>query len=764
MEKKAIPFVLALYALVFAIGVGLSVTLYRDSAILNEDTVKYLDNGIAMYAGIAALRGHIATQESILYEYYATTGSPVFKTRWEDNQRAIDDSWAVLSNQFGRYPRTDVVTQVIAEIRSLSGALERTLNDVPIDWDRAREILEQVTEKSLIASTSLSTLSDDLQQRMHEYRNQVENRIGMVNTSARYYIGAILVIAVLAGLFLSAYLSGVRERQRLAMFVEKNPNPVLRLTRTGDVEYVNPGAWATLMALGVPAEAPLSLLPQDVRERVRNLTAQSSDWAHWQYTVLGRDYEANVHWLRDFKVFHVYLRDISERVRAERRLEHMAFHDPVTDLPNRRRFLSDIQTSLELGEQGAVLLIGIERTQRIIDSMGHGIADRLYQILSRRLTEIVADFGGGYVTAHVYRYEGEIFGVSLTNPATSGTASQLAMDIVTRFGDPLLVDQYELFLGASIGCCHYPADGQDAISLISRADQALQQVKGGGGGFHAYASGLSAAARERLSLENHLRHALERGELSLAYQPQVAFADGAVAGVEALLRWEHPVFGSLPPGKFIPLAEETGLIQPIGEWILRTACHQAKAWRDGGMPWIRIAVNLSARQFITRDIIKTISDALNHSGLPPQYLEVEITETLAMQDVPHSIEMLRDLKALGVCIALDDFGTGYSSLAYLRQLPLDRLKIDRSFVCNIEQDAGDALLVRSIIDLGHNLGLKVIAEGIESQNQYDFLNRIGCDEAQGFLFCRPIRGAEVESFIGQQGDTSGKRMPIRLSS
>ncbi|MDT8388090.1 MAG: GGDEF domain-containing phosphodiesterase [Thiogranum sp.] len=536
---------------------------------------------------------------------------------------------------------------------------------------------------------------------------------------------------------------------------------MLRLTRTGSIDYVNPGAWATMMALGIPVDAPLMLLPSDVKRRLEHMIEQDSDWGHWQYAVITRNYEANVHHLKDFGTFHVYLRDITERVLAERRLEHMAFHDPVTDLPNRRRLVADIQQAIEKAAEGSVLLVTIERTQRIIDSMGHGIADRLYQVLSRHLAQIVMAFAGTAKSASVYRYEGEVFGVLLQDPCSPGAASQLALQIVAGFNEPLYVDGYELFLGAGIGSSRYPVDGQDAISLISCADQALQQVKGAGGGFRAYESGLSALARERLMLENHLRQALERGELELVYQPQVALSSGSIIGAEALLRWNHPVMGLLPPSKFIPLAEESGLIIPIGEWILRQACFQAQAWNRGAASPIRIAVNLSARQFISKDIIRTIAETLEQSGLPPQYLEVEVTESLAMDDVPHSIDQLRELKALGVGIALDDFGTGYSSLAYLRQFPLERLKIDRSFVSNVERESGDAILVRSIIELGHSLGMQVIAEGIESQGQYAFLREAGCDEAQGFLFSRPVGPAAFQQLI-RSGPALSRILPAVL--
>lgn len=563
-----------------------------------------------------------------------------------------------------------------------------------------------------------------------------------INELVVFFFITVFLAVSLAVYFLNLRLTGIQVRHRLALFVERNPNPVLRLTRSGEVDYVNPGALSTLVALGSPSRAPFELLPIDYRMRLASLTEQGTDWALWQYAALERDYEAMVYYLKDIEAFHVYLRDVTEHMTAERRLVHMAFHDHLTGLPNRRRFGADIEAAVAGGEDGVVLLVSIERMQGVVDSVGHDVADQLMQELAKRLQQVVLECSAYCHEAGVYRYEGEVFGILLPRVESPGMTTRLAMKLIARFNEPLTVGYCELFLGISVGSCRYPADAQDVISIVSQADQALQKAKKIGNGYHAYEAELSIAAKERLTLENHLRHALERDELELVYQPQVALSSGRIVSAEVLLRWKHSSFGFIPPERFIPIAEESGLILPIGEWMLRTACTQVQVWRTAGMPPVRIAINISVKQFISKDLISILTDVLNQTGLPPQDLELEITETVAMDDVPYSVEMLRSLKVLGVQIALDDFGTGYSSLAYLRQLPLDKLKIDRSFVSNIENDLGDATLVRSIVDLGHSLNLKVIAEGVESQWQLEFLKKIGCEEAQGYFYSRPV-GADV---------------------
>ncbi len=750
MKKRALPHIMALYVVVFVVGVVWPVSIYKDSSVLHDQTIALMDEGISINSQLASLRSAIATQESILYEYFATLDHVAYNAHWEESQSAIEAQWAVVRESFPGNPRIAAFEYGQARVRSLNSELGQALQAARIDWDSARAILGQISQQVLFINTGLTEFADEIQARMHARGGQAHDKISFINETVIYYGISFVVVALLAGYFLTIHLTGVRERRRLAMFVERNPSPVLRLKRSGEVDYFNPGAWATLMAQGATADMPLALLPADNYTRLSRLIGEGTDWALWQYVALERNYEAVVHYLKDSDVFHVYLRDVTDRITAERRLEHMAFHDQLTDLPNRRQFVADIQQAVASKEDGVVFLVSIERMQRVVDSVGHDVADRLFQVLAKRLQQVVLECSGGCQNTSVYRYEGEIFGILLTHIASTGMPSQLAMELIARFNEPLTVDYFELFLGVSVGSCHYPADTQDAVSIISKADQALQQAKMNGGGFYVYEPALSTVAKERLTLENHLRHALERGELELAYQPQVALNSGQIVSVEVLLRWRHTVSGLIPPERFIPIAEETGLILPIGEWMLRTACLQAQAWRNAGLPSIRIAINLSVRQFISKSLIGTLTDVLTQTGFPPQDIELEITESVAMDDVPYSIEMLRTLKALGVGIALDDFGTGYSSLAYLRQLPLDKLKIDRSFVYNLENDQRDATLVRSVVDLGHSLNLKVIAEGVETQAQLGYLRKVGCEEAQGYYFSRPVSADAFEQLLQER--------------
>ncbi len=531
-------------------------------------------------------------------------------------------------------------------------------------------------------------------------------------------------------------------------FVEKNPAPVLRLNREGRVSYANPGARATLVSLGAPAEAFHLLLPEDAAMRLQQLAQSGTEIAYWQYPALGREYETAVFHLADAEIFHAYLRDVTAHREAERRLLYLTRHDPLSGLPNRRYFVEEIDALIARGEPCVVALLGINRLRHIVAGVGHGMADRLLQTVARRLEETLATCTELCTGTRLYRFEGAVYGLLLPCPGEAELPRRLAARLVRSFETPVQVDSQGFFLGISMGASGFPADGNDAITLISHADSALQRAKEGNGEhYRAYDRALSDEARERLALENDLHDALKRDELSLLYQPQVDIVTHRIVGAEVLLRWQHRTLGVVLPSRFIPIAEETGLIVPIGEWVLRAACAQARVWRDAGLLDFSIAVNLSARQFMAPGLAGCIADILAASGLPEQALELEITESLAMEDVTHSIQTMNELKQLGVRIAMDDFGTGYSSLASLRRLPIDKLKVDQSFVRNLEHDAGDATLVRAIVELGHNLGMRVIAEGVESFGQTAFLRGMGCEEAQGFYISPPLDAAALTTML-----------------
>ena len=454
--------------------------------------------------------------------------------------------------------------------------------------------------------------------------------------------------------------------------------------------------------------------------------------------------------------FIAVIQDISETKRAAEALKQseeqfrvLAHYDILTGLPNRALFYDRLTQALAQARRNrwwlAVMFIDVDRFKNVNDTFGHAAGDQLLKQVSARLVECVR------IEDTVGRLSGDEFAVVLSRLAAPGDAGTVAKKIVEQFNRPFQLEGTELFVTGSVGITVFPTDTVDQDTLIRNADVAMYQAKERGRNtYQFYTSEMNRRTREMLNLEGELRRALERDEFVLHYQPKVSLTTGRVTGVEALLRWRHPERGLVPPSDFIPLLEETGLVVQAGEWVLHAVCRQLIAWRARGIRIVPIAVNLSARQFLAPDLGQSIRSVLEQHAIAPELLEVEITESAIMSDTEEANRTLEYLDALGVRSAIDDFGTGYSSLGYLKRFPLGALKVDRSFVSDITTDADDAHITQAVISMAHSLGLKVIAEGVETAAQLEFLLRYGCDEVQGFLFARPIPGDECAEAIADE--------------
>jgi len=430
-------------------------------------------------------------------------------------------------------------------------------------------------------------------------------------------------------------------------------------------------------------------------------------------------------------------RDITERKQAEEKIQFLATHDVLTGLPNRSMFSQllnyAIQTAQRYQRQFAVLFIDLDRFKIINDTLGHDAGDQLLQEIAARLKQSLR------TVDVVGRLGGDEFVILIEEVNDSNNVASVAHKLLTGIMKPITLMGQESRITASIGICMYPKDAKDEQSLMKNADIAMYLAKEEGkNNYQFYSADIQSKSLEHLSIETNLRYALERNELSLQYQAKVDFKTNMITGVEALLRWQSPYLGSITPTQFIPVAEETGLIVPIGRWVLKTACAQNVAWQKQGLPSVCMAVNLSLRQLMDDSLIDDIRTALNDSGMAPNLLELEITESMVMHNPAHIISILAKIKSMGVRLAIDDFGTGYSSLAKIKHFPVDTIKIDRSFVRNIPQDVEDKAITEAIIAMGKTLSLTVVAEGVETEEQMNFLKEHSCDEMQGFYFSKPV--------------------------
>jgi diguanylate cyclase (GGDEF)-like protein/PAS domain S-box-containing protein len=445
------------------------------------------------------------------------------------------------------------------------------------------------------------------------------------------------------------------------------------------------------------------------------------------------------------------IRDVTERKQFEETIQNMAYHDQLTGLPNRLLLIDRFNQILARGQRyklyAAFFFLDLDRFKVVNDTLGHAMGDTLLKAVGERLKQCIRE------SDTVARIGGDEFTILLQDIKRAEDVPKVAEKIFSIFDAPFDLKGQELFVTTSMGVSIYPIDGNDSECLFKNADIAMYRAKSEGrNNYQLYTPAMNVKATERLTLENKLRKAIENEEFLLHYQPQVDINTNELTGIEALVRWLEPERGLVPPGEFIPLAEETGLIVPIGEWVLRTACKNNKIWQDRGLKPIIIAVNLSMRQFKQKNLVDIVSSTLEETSLDPKYLELELTESIIMEDTESAIEILRELKAMGIRLSIDDFGTGYSSLAYLKRMPIDMLKIAQSFVHDITIDPDDKAISTAIIQVAHSLKLEVIAEGVETMEQFKLLRSLQCNKLQGFLVSRPLPSKEIMDFLEKKGN------------
>jgi diguanylate cyclase (GGDEF)-like protein/PAS domain S-box-containing protein len=483
---------------------------------------------------------------------------------------------------------------------------------------------------------------------------------------------------------------------------------------------------------------PFTSIP-DCRKGLAELqTAESVAFEHWSLQAEDKsfvdvEFVGNVYQVDGTRIVQCNLRDITSRKQAEARIHYMALHDALTGLPNRTllqdRLIQAITLACRNQERVAVLMLDLDQFKQINDSLGHHVGDGLLEGVSARMKTCLRE------SDIVARLGGDEFVIALPSITGNEDVEEVVQKLLTSLLDPFHVDGHELKISGSIGIGQYPIDGETPGALLRAADTAMYAAKGKGRGtFCFFTPELDVATQRRMLLVSDLHSACERGQLSVNYQPQVATSSGLITAVEALLRWNHPQHGAISPVEFIPLLEEMGLITGVGKWVLTTACLQNAAWQKAGLPPVRMAVNVSAHQFYRGDLVKVVEEALRESQMDPKWLDLELTETLTLDGSETTINIMRSLKALGVGLSLDDFGTGWSSLSCLRRFPLDRIKIDRSFMRDLVSEPAAKAVVTSIIDLARNLGFACVAEGVETREQLSYLEKKECSEIQGFLY------------------------------
>ena len=647
---------------------------------------------------------------------------------------------------------------------------------------RLSEIVGYLPEELLSKTFQDITHPDDLEADLQQLKRTLAGEIHGYTMEKRYFHrdGHTIWIKLTVSLvrhadgqpdYFISVVEDISEQHRLAV-ARQQAAAVFESTREGiiitdlqrRIQTVNP-AFSDIT--GYSAEEAIGKTPAMLRSGHMSEELYQGMWeslhvlGHWQGEVLNRRKNGElfpelltISTVRDPAgqptQYVALLTDLSRLRQSEAQLAHLAHYDPLTDLPNRLLVQSRLDHALDTAQREngrlAVLFIDLDRFKDVNDSLGHPVGDELLVAIAQRMRARLRE------SDTLARLGGDEFLVVLEDIHRPEDAAEVAQGLIRLQDAPIrLPSGHEVYVGVSIGISLYPNDGDSTTELIRQADAAMYQAKSQGRNtFRFYTAALTEAADQRLAMEGRLRRSLQAGEFVVHYQPQFVAATGEVVGCEALVRWQDPDGGLVPPANFIPLAEDTGLIVPLGRWVLETACAQAQAWREAGVADLVMAVNLSGRQLQQRDLVSVVAEALERSALPPDRLKLELTESMIMDHGDEAIALLHSLKALGVSLSIDDFGTGYSSLAYLKRFPIDEMKIDRGFVRDTPDNASDAEIVATIVAMGRNLKLRVVAEGVETQQQLDFLIGLGCNACQGYLVSPGLSAADFERFLAHE--------------
>lgn len=735
------------FLLVLAVGIAVSVRIVSLGDSVQAVNRMFIAEKLPLSQRIGELRGAIADEERLLYEYYSYTATrEAFQTQRTQNQARLGKIVEQLEMDMGSREQVAELRTRLTELGQLSDELSVTLDSKEVNWDLARAILAQVKPKVRQLEKTLATMTSSNQQAVDNLGMDSQNS---VSTMVRWVIGfSVLIfgVAFFVGYYVVAIIREGLERRRLAMFPERDPNPVLRLGASGEVLYANPATAELLARLDLASTESAQLLPADLQQRLVETSAAPASSTQFEYAHGKHTLECTVAHLADFSEFHVYLKDVTARKQAEEKLAYQAFFDPATGLPNQYRLRQDLSAAFTQQRAGTVMMIVADREQEIFESFGAVDTGRWLVKVASRLYD-----GINSGEEKLYRFGGNAFVLVCWAGDLPG-AKRRAGQLLSIARQPLHVERRELFSTLSIGaslmeCGTYNDAASMAEAQVQQAASACNRVRrAGGNDFAVYDEAMGSAAAKALRLAADLQHAVENGELRLQYQPKVDTASGRLLGMEALVRWMHPERGMISPMEFIPIAEDTGLIVAIGRWVLREACRQNAAWQQAGLRPLRVAVNLSARQFRSGNLLDEIDAALAETALPASSLELEITESMVMDDPEGVIKLLGAIHDRGIHLSLDDFGTGHSSLAYLKRFPIDCVKIDRAFIKDMPANTDDVAIARTIVAMAKSLELATVAEGVETVEQLELLKTMGCDQIQGYFFSRPLSADDFMAF------------------
>jgi len=726
-------------------GVALSFVVYQSTESVKSNAIDLVSHRIPILTSINELMADLSEQERVIYEYYRSQDNASFIDSSTAVKNTFDMHLAVILSQARFAEEADLIVKGQQQIQALFSEFYQAMQINEDNWDEMRVILSKVSTVRTELLPTLKLIEMQTKKTVDEGHQATLAQMAISHWLVIIYGVAIVLIAGVVSWYIRQYILTQAKNTRLALFSHRNPNPILSVSNLGEVVFANPACEKLLLCVGYQGDEVNYLLPANFVSLRQQLSSKQDHSVIVEQVLNDRILQISIYWHKELDAYDIHIIDVTERKLAEEQVNHLAFYNQETNLPNQYKFNSDIDEAIVRGKPFSTGIFAIRAFNEKVSTLGLEATKSLVKAVAHKISQSLP------VGVHFYQTNDSQFGL-LCSQSNNTLALQKLTQTITEVAEQSLITHCgEFFIELDFGYGCYPTHGDDRNVLIKSAHSALAIAsEDEHNNFCLYDASFSQDRQANSELINKLRHAVAKKELFLVFQPQLDIQSNQVTGIETLVRWRHG--GEIiSPADFIPLAEQSGLIIPIGTWILEQACQFAKRLVDLGYIDIVVAVNVSPRQFTHPQFCHTVQSVLADVGLAPQNLELEITEGVFMHNEENTLAVLQQLKSTGLHLSIDDFGTGYSSLSYLKRFPIDKLKIDQSFIRDCHQNDDDKAIIETIVSLGKSLNLSLIAEGVEEESHVDFLRGLGCDEIQGYWFSKPILPDQIVALLAEKG-------------
>ena len=726
-------------------GLALSVVVYQSTVNVKSNAIDLVSHRIPILTSINELMADLSEQERIIYEYYRSQDDETFVSSSTEIKNTFNMHLSVILSQKRFAEESKQIVKEQKRIEQLFSQFYQGMQADEDNWDELREILTNVSKIRIQLLPTLKSIEQQTKQTVEEGHQATLEQMQWSHWLVIIYGVAIILIAGVVSWYIRMYMLSQAKNSRLALFTHRNPNPILSVNNLGEVVFANPACEKLLKVVGCKGDEVRHLLPTNFLALRQQLAAEQAHSLVVEQVLHEHILQVSIYWHDEIDAYDIHIRDVTEGKLAEEQVNHLAFYNQETNLPNQYKFNADVDDAINREQKFSIGIFAIRAFNEKVSTLGIEATESLVKAVAHRVSQALP------AGIHFYQTNESQFALLCHSSDNTLALQKLTLAITDVAEKALITHCGEFFVELDFGYTCYPSHGNERNILIRNAHSALAIAnETEHNNFCLYDVHFSENRQYSSELINKLRHALEKQELFLVFQPQLGIQSNQVTGIETLVRWKHQG-DIISPADFIPLAEQSGLIIPIGQWILEQACLFAKRLVELGYIDIIVAVNVSPRQFSHPQFSHMVQNVLKNIQLPPQNLELEITEGVFMHNEENTLAVLQQLKASGVHLSIDDFGTGYSSLSYLKRFPIDKLKIDQSFIKECHQNDEDKAIIKTIISLGKSLNLSLIAEGVEEESHFEYLRSLDCDEIQGYWFSKPVEEGQLIKLLKEKG-------------